>query len=109
MRPLTQQAQTGWRQRDWRSCKDFTSGEYAGTPRWLRCMRCYRLVTHGQIQFGGCACGFRKLNPCLELTTPEMLLLKLGWFPMVEFEREAVRPFLPFLATSLRPRLLRIA
>lgn len=110
MRPLNTQARSGWRHAGWRSCADvFLPGVVQDVPRYLRCMRCFRLVTHGQYQLGGCSCGFRKLNPCLELTLAELVLLKLGWFPLMGWEREAIRPLFAWLSTRIRPRVLRWA
>ena len=83
-----------WRTSGWRRCGDvFIRGAVENAPRYLRCMRCYRLVTHGQVSTGGCVCGFRKLNPARELTWPEILLLKLGWFRLTPWEAKDIRPF----------------
>lgn len=96
-----------WRTTGWRSCEDvMLPGVIEGAPRYLRCLRCYRLVTHGQIQTGGCICGYRKLNPCLRLTWAEILLLKLGWFPLVPWEREAISPLFASAASRMRARVL---
>ena len=101
-------ATKGWRYEGWRSCADLNiPGEIEGAPAYLRCMRCYRLVTHGDVKLGGCVCGFRKLNPCLALTWPEILLLKLGWFPLVARERKAIRPWAHGPCFHIRNRLLR--
>lgn len=104
------QKRASWKQQGWRSCQDLHIKEVAsGSPRYLRCMRCYRLVTHGQISKGGCSCGFRKLNPCLELTLVEMALLKFGWFPLRAFERDCIKPLCPRLGLKLRTLLFRLA
>ena len=95
-----------WKKTGWRKCDDITiRGVVEGSPRYFRCFRCYRVVTHGQTALGGCACGFRKLLSCLELTTTEIILLKLGWFPLAEYEHEFIRPLFPWLARKIRPRL----
>lgn len=109
MRPLKFEPKTGWRHARWRNCKDvMITGVIENVPRYLRCMRCYRLVTHGQIACGGCACGNRKLNPCLELTIPEMVLLKLGWFPLTLWEHDAIQPICAWLGVTVRPKVFRL-
>lgn len=98
----------GWRNHAWRNCADITAaGLFENTPRYLRCMRCYRLVTHGEVSMGGCICGNRRLNSATELTWVEIVLLKVGWFPLTIWETNAIRPLIPRLAYSLRLALFR--
>lgn len=109
MLPKKTQPRTGWKHAGWRNCQDVKiAGSIENAPRYLRCMRCYRLCTHGQLAYGGCGCGNRKLNPCLELTLVEMGLMKLGWFPLTEWERHAIRPIFPWLGVTVRPRVFRL-
>jgi hypothetical protein len=99
---------TGWRYEGWRSCKDvFIKDVIENVPRYLRCMRCYRLVTHGETKLGGCVCGYRKLNPANSLTWAEIALLKLGWFPLTHYEVDAVRPLAMNLCFRIRNYFLR--
>lgn len=79
---------TGWLYTGWRKCEDV-----GGVPKYLRCMRCFKLCTHGQINVGGCVCGNRRVCPALALTWREALLLKLGWFPLLPSEQQAIRPW----------------
>lgn len=91
-----------WKNSSWRSCYDVR-----GVPRYLRCMRCYNVVTHGMIdEFGGCLCGFRKLNPCLSLTWMEILQMKFGWFPLTQEEKDAINPNFPSLGRRVREVIL---
>ena len=90
---LQVKAPTGWKTQGWRSCADLNTIEINGVPRWFRCQRCNVLVTHGQVDKGGCAaCGNRRLHGARMLTWPEILLLKLGYFPMNARERTEVQP-----------------
>ena len=82
----------GWRYEGWRSCRDLA--EMDGVPRWFRCQKCNALVTHGQIQCGGCECGNRRLHPANVLTWPEIVLLKLGRFRLTDREKQLVRPWI---------------
>src|SRR5262245_18288381 len=86
----------------WRECLDVE-----GVPRYLRCCRCYTLVTHGQVRTGGCVCGWARFNPAIMLTALEALLLKVGWFPLNEQERQRIEPFFTRVGDQLRSRLLR--
>jgi hypothetical protein len=97
---------TGWKYEGWRACKDLDRA-MGGIPRYLRCMRCYRLVTHGDVSLGGCICGNRKLNPANGLTWVEIALLKMGWFRLKDWEIEAIHPLLPFLV-RVRERILKV-
>jgi hypothetical protein len=83
---------TGWRHEGWRSCKDLNLEGMEGVPRWFRCQKCNALVTHGQVQTGGCECGNRRLHPANMLTWPEIVLLKLGRFRLNAREQTDVRP-----------------
>ena len=91
----------GWLYTGWRKCQDVH-----GVPLYLRCQRCLRLVTHGQIETGGCLCGNRRVCPALALTLAEAVLLKLGWFPLRPFERERIQPLGAGLGAAVRARLL---
>ena len=97
---------SGWRHVGWRSTRDLTEDSAKGVPRWLRCIRCNRLVTHGQIATGGCICGERKLTSARILTWWEITLLKLGWFPLNEREIQGVHPLIVLLGWHVRPRLI---
>jgi len=98
----------GWKNKGWRSCNDLIRPGLEGVPRYFRCSRDYRLVTHGQVrQFGSCTCGFRKLNPSLGLTWTEIILLKLGWFPLQGWEKDDIRPITSRLGNRFRSYLLR--
>lgn len=101
---------TGWRYEGWRSCRDLEEENLEQIPRWFRCMesRCNRLVTHGQVSLGGCICGNRRLTQARLLTWMEILLVKLGWFPLDSRERKSVAPLMPKLAYSVRPRLVKV-
>ena len=83
---------TGWRVRGWRSCADLNRIEIQGVPRWFRCQRCNSLVTHGQVEQGGCRCGNRRLHGARMLTWPEILALKLGLLRLDKRERDEVQP-----------------
>jgi len=114
----------GWKHKSWRSCKDITVADgriiekkelkkgtvvtLSESPHYFRCRRCWRLVTWGMISNGGCACGYRELNSATELTLAEIILLKLGWYMLRNFEIEDIRPFFPNLAVRLRHSLLRV-
>ncbi len=85
----------GWIYTGWRQCGDvYIKGVIERAPRYLRCLKagCNRLVTHGQVSMGGCACGNRKLAPALSLSYIEAILLKIGWFPLADWERAEVKP-----------------
>ena len=100
----------GWKNKGWRSCADLTEPGHEGVPRYLRCSRDYRLITLGQVhQVGSCTCGFRKMNPALGLTWGEIILLKLGWFQLDDWERDEIRPIAPWVGDRLRSFLLRLA
>lgn len=82
----------------WQDCDDIRvlddDGQvvYAG-PRWVRCARaeCNSLVTHGQIQqAGGCICGMRRVVPAWKLTSTEKAGLKRGYYPLLNWEHEAI-------------------
>jgi hypothetical protein len=92
---------TGWLYRSWRKC-----GDVNDVPRYLRCQRCLRLVTHGQIETGGCLCGNRRICPALALTWGEAVLLKLGWFPLSPVERASIKPVFAGMGVGIRTRLL---
>jgi len=91
----------GWLYEGWRKCEDLHD-----VPRYLRCQRCLRLVTHGQIDHGGCICGNRRICPALALTWPEAVLLKLGWFPLTPHEHGRIKPVFARLGARFRLRLL---
>jgi hypothetical protein len=100
---------TGWRWSGWRSCKDVQiPGVMENTPRYLRCMRCFRLVTHGETRLGGCVCGYRKMNPANSLSWGEILLLKLGWFPLDAWERSEIHPLAMGVCFPIRNKCLRM-
>ena len=82
----------GWKVLGWRSCADLNTIEISGVPRWFRCQRCNALVTHGQVELGGCRCGNRRFHGARMLTWPEILGLKLGRFPLDKRERAEIRP-----------------
>ncbi len=81
----------------WRDCEDIRvldddgSVLYAG-PRWMRCTRieCNALVTHGQIQKGGCVCGQRRVTGAYRLTATEQVMLKRGHYPLLDWEHLAI-------------------
>lgn len=84
---------------DWAVCEDVMVREDDGTllyngPKWLRCGReeCLKLVTHGQIQQGGCVCGNRRLRPALQLKPMEKVWLKMGLLPLTGWEAALVQP-----------------
>lgn len=86
----------------WNECDDLeVRNEWAqiiwAGPRYLRCtrMECHSLVTHGMIAQGGCWCGNRRLTVALRLTTEEKAMLKRGYYPLVPWEVEQIRPVLP--------------
>ncbi len=86
-----------WKNSGWRMCAD----DRQGCPRYLRCTRCFSVVTHGQIDLGGCVCGERKLNPARELLWGEILMLKFGWYVLNSGETNAIRPIAPRLGNRL--------
>lgn len=61
-------------------------------PRFLRCplSECGRLVTHGQVQEGGCICGGRRFRAAVKVTEVEQKQLLAGAFPLVEWEKKAL-------------------
>jgi len=84
-----------WMTTGWRDCSDIKTGDRANTPRYFRCYKpgCNRLVTHAQVQMGGCYCGNRKISASIGLTHMEILLMKIGWFPLDDDEKALVRPW----------------
>ena len=51
---------------------------------------------------GGCICGYRQLGEVLELTWSEIVLLKLGWFLLKDWEISDIRPLFPVWGVKLR-------
>ena len=101
----------GWKGKGWRSCNDMVVNEYGDVaPPHLRCSRCYRIVTRGQIGIrGACMCGFRKMNPCTELTIPDIVLMTFGLFPLTPWEIKRVRPISTRLGHRLRSYVFQFA
>ncbi len=99
----------GWLHKGWRSCQDVTvKNGPQGAPRYLRCRTCWRLVTHGMVHNGGCICGYREMGETISLTWAEMILLKLGWFMLRDWEENDIRPFFPKMGVRLRHVLFRV-
>lgn len=84
----------GWRHTGWRNCDDINNETISGCPRYLRCYTatCNKLVTHGQVASGGCECGQRKMYAAMSLSLPEILLLKVGWFELADWEKDEIKP-----------------
>jgi hypothetical protein len=95
-------AKRGWLYTGWRKCEDVET-----VPKYLRCHRCFRLVTYGQIEQGGCVCGNRRLCAALALTLAEACLLKFGWFRLAAREQQRIRPLVPRLGVAIRHAIFR--
>ena len=80
---------------DWRHSRDIETSPDIWCPRYFRCTdpRCLRLVTHGFVALGGCACGNPRLIAAGRLTWWECVGLKMGRYALTAVEGTLIRPW----------------